>query len=363
MENLATGSIGKRSAIAILRGIIYLVSDIVSIIVRRILVIHQHIALQCCCHIVSIGSLGESCHRSISIGVDLITIKSPGVARTLVGIGIAGIQLQIFAILLCKLCVVAAQVIVVGNTVLAVIINCCRRSANHNLAAVRQGDVSALICIAHQISFHGVECHLSSLFTGQNLGQGNLFHIIVQIALDSQGSRVDSPAIAFQLFDLGVVTHSHQAHLGKCQAGQLAGGVELAVVTGQDALLGAPCNGACAPAAGGHVGIGSHGGGQLVSFLLAHHHVGDDLSSHFTSQRGFGSKVVALNAVEHAGSDHDVHCLVVLDFIVIFEVTCVRGEGDGHQAESHGQGQHQGQNLFQILHWVVPPFWLFCTQK
>ena len=40
-----------------------------------------------------------------------------------------------------------------------------------------------------------------------------------------------------------------------------------------------------------------------------------------------------------------------------------RGKGGGHQAQCHGQRQHQGQNLFQILHWVVPPFWLFCTQK
>ena len=92
---------------------------------------------------------------------------------------------------------------------------------------------------------------------------------------------------------------------------------------------------------------------ELVGLGLAHQHVGDDLRSLLTIQGCVGVEVIAVAAIENAGSSHNIDRLFVSDFGVILVVTRVRGEGGGHQAQCHGQRQHQGQNLFQILHGSV----------
>ena len=192
-----------------------------------------------------------------------------------------------------------------------------------------------------------------SLLTGQGTVQRDV-QIIRQAGSDGQLGNVDGPAVAHQLLDLGIIAQCHQQHLGKLYAQHLVSGVKLAVaIAGNDALVGAVGNRACAPAVGRHVGIGRHSGRQLVSFLLAQQHVGNDLRSLLTVQRVRGVEVSAVAAVEHAGGSHNINCFFVGDFIVILVVTCVRGEGGGHQAQCHGQRQHQGQNLFQILHGSV----------
>ena len=124
-------------------------------------------------------------------------------------------------------------------------------------------------------------------------------------------------------------------------------------VAGDNALVGAVGNGACAPAGSCHVGIGSNGSRQLVSCILAHQHIGNDLRSLFTIQGCVGVEVIAVAAIENAGGSHNIDRLFVSDFGIILVVTRVRGEGGGHQAQCHGQRQHQGQNLFQILHGSV----------
>ena len=268
-------------------------------------------------------------------------------------------NLQILAVLFSKL----NSVVTISGLLIADAGSVCLDLGGHGSCLgsaivdgdVANDDVAALVLILHQSGLHGIVCHLSSLLTGQIVGQRNFFHAVVQIRVaQGQLGRVDGPAVAHQVLDLGVIAQSHQQHLGKLGAQHGSSGVEAAVaVTSQNAFVGAVSNRACAPAVGCHVGIRCHSSRQFVGLLLAHQHVGDDLRSLLTGQGCVGVEVIAVAAIENAGGSHNIDRLFVSDFGVILVVTRVRGESGGHQAQCHGQRQHQGQNLFQILHGSV----------
>ena len=137
---------------------------------------------------------------------------------------------------------------------------------------------------------------------------------------------------------LGIVADLNEQHLAELQGGQLTGGVELAVVTRDDAGLRAVGDEAGRPAGRRDVGEGG-GADESVSGLLTELEVRDDLRGLLTGQVFLGIEIALFIANEHTNGVHDVNSFLVVDLVGIFE-SCV---ADGDEGHGHDQRQHQSE--------------------
>ena len=209
-------------------------------------------------------------------------------------------------------------------------------SAEVDLSAVHR-DVAALGSVLHGGGLESVQAHLSGLLTGEDLIDGavNALH---EAGGGQQLAGVDGPVGADHAGGLGIVADLNEQHLAELQGGQLTGGVELAVVTGDDAGLRAVGDEAGRPAGRRDVGEGG-GADESVSGLLTELEVRDDLRGLLTGQVFLGIEIALFIANEHANGVHDVNSFLVVDLVGIFE-SCV---ADGDEGHGHDQRQHQSE--------------------
>ena len=191
-----------------------------------------------------------------------------------------------------------------------------------------------------------VEGQLASLLTGHGLAQDDALQAVQQVVGSQSGGNGELIA---GTGEVAVDASGDHHHLTELVAGDVGGGVELALAAaGDDAQAGAVGDGAGRPAASLNVGEGNGVVGQVVSNLLAQQHVADDLGGLLTGQVAIGLEL-AVDTIEDTDTAHDGNSFDILDVISIG----VGGTGKGH---GHDQNQHQSENLLEISHSGFPPF-------
>ena len=184
----------------------------------------------------------------------------------------------------------------------------------------------------------GVEHHLSSLLTGDNLGSLHGIQTLEELGGGHQLAGVDLPVSAGEALGVGIIAEADEQHLAELQSGQGTGGVELTVAdAGDDAGGGAVVHITGRPAIGSHVGE-LVAADESVSGLLTELEISDQLGGLLTGEVGLGVEL-AVGAFKHADSAQDVHSFLEVD-IGLIGISCV---ADGDEGHGHDQRQHQSE--------------------
>ena len=288
-------------------------------------------------------------------GADLAAAQAPadGGAAELIGIALA--LLQVLEVILAEL----LDVILVGGLVAIVVLlvvgDLFGRAGDDHGAAVRGSDGGgAAAGVGHHVGLQGLEGHLGGVLPVEGVGQHDAGG--GDAGVQGVGGHIDGPVGAHVALRGGVVAQSHQAHLGKGQAGQLALGVEGAVAgAGQNALLGAVADVASQPAVGRYVAEHHGVGGQLVR-IIPQEHAADNGCSLLAGQDAAGVKRAAVCAFKDTQRRHDPDGFLAGDFTGIREIGGARSAcPDNHHAHEHGGRQKQAESPFEVSHSDLPP--------
>ena len=201
----------------------------------------QHVILQMLHHVLGDGVVqvlagdlgGELSHQIgvIQVGANDLLVVGPGVGGTAEVVNIR-LQLQLGQVLLTKL---DGVVIGVGELLLGDGLSTGNGGGHIAGLLVAQGDLGAvdgdggLLVVLNQRGLDSVQSHLSSLLTADLSGAEHLLQTVVQTDLHADGGHGDGPAGASEALQLAVIADGGEQHLGEGVAGQLAGGIEVAV--------------------------------------------------------------------------------------------------------------------------------------
>ena len=300
-------------------------------------------------HVIQLALLSggdEGAVRLLGISTDGAGTVSPADsgAAELVGVGL--VFLQILKIVFAELLNVVA-ILGIGAVVVALaVVDLLGRPADDDARTVTSGDGSAAAAgVGHHVGLQGVQAHLGGALTAQAAAH----HQPVLVNAGGGGVRgnIHGPAGAGVALAVGIIAQGDQQHLGKGIAGELLGGVEVAVAgAGNDAQGDTVLNVGAAPAAGIHIGEGAAGTAEAVR-LITQEHAGNEGGGFLTGEDTVGVEGAVVVAVNDADGGHHVHGFLVADFTVVGEISRVC---DGDEAHGHDKRHHQREDLFQIPH-------------
>ena len=300
-------------------------------------------------HVIQLALLSggdEGAVRLLGISTDGAGTVSPADsgAAELVGVGL--VFLQILKIVFAELLNVVA-ILGIGAVVVALaVVDLLGRPADDDARTVTSGDGSAAAAgVGHHVGLQGVQAHLGGALTAQAAAH----HQPVLVNAGGGGVRgnIHGPAGAGVALAVGIIAQGDQQHLGEGIAGELLGGVEVAVAgTCNDAQGDTVLNVGAAPAAGIHIGEGAAGTAEAVR-LITQEHAGNEGGGFLTGEDTVGVEGAVVVAVNDADGGHHVHGFLVADFTVVGEISRVC---DGDEAHGHDKRHHQREDLFQIPH-------------